>query len=89
MSFISKPMAKKSNSGPLPPKVVRLLRESAGLALLGVMLYLALILYGYDRLDPGWSHTGEGTLKNPGGVAGAWVADLLLQLGGGYSSLYI
>ena len=82
MSFISKPMAKKSNSGPLPPKVVRLLRESAGLALLGVMLYLALILYGYDRLDPGWSHTGEGTLKNPGGVAGAWLADLLLYLFG-------
>jgi len=82
MSFISKPMAKKSSSSPLPPRLVRLLRESAGLALLGVMLYLALILYGYDRLDPGWSHTGEGTLNNPGGTAGAWLADLLLYLFG-------
>ncbi|HEX8873480.1 MAG TPA: DNA translocase FtsK 4TM domain-containing protein, partial [Nitrosospira sp.] len=82
MSFINKPMAKKSNSGALPPRVVRLLRESAGLVLLGVVLYLALILYGYDRLDPGWSHSGNGPPQNPGGVAGAWLADLLLYLFG-------
>ncbi|HEY6043699.1 MAG TPA: DNA translocase FtsK 4TM domain-containing protein, partial [Nitrosospira sp.] len=82
MSFASKPMAKKSSSSPLPPRLARLLRESAGLALLGVVLYLALILYGYDRLDPGWSHSGEGLLQNPGGVAGAWLADLLLYLFG-------
>jgi S-DNA-T family DNA segregation ATPase FtsK/SpoIIIE len=44
------------------------------------MLYLVLILYGYDRMDPGWSHTGEGTLRNPGGTAGAWLADLLFYL---------
>ena len=31
----------------------------AGLALLGVVLYLVLIFYGYDRADPGWSHSGE------------------------------
>ncbi|HEY6044328.1 MAG TPA: DNA translocase FtsK 4TM domain-containing protein, partial [Nitrosospira sp.] len=53
-----------------------------GLALLGGVLYLALILYGYDRLDPGWSHSGDGPLQNPGGVAGAWLADLLLYLFG-------
>jgi S-DNA-T family DNA segregation ATPase FtsK/SpoIIIE len=82
MSFASKPMAKKSSSSPLPPRVARLLRESAGLALLGGVLYLALILYGYDRLDPGWSHSGDGPLQNPGGVAGAWLADLLLYLFG-------
>ena len=82
MSFASKPMAKKSSSSPLPPRLVRLLRESAGLALLGAVLYLALILYGYDRLDPGWSHSGDGPLQNPGGVAGAWLADLLLYLFG-------
>jgi S-DNA-T family DNA segregation ATPase FtsK/SpoIIIE len=82
MSFASKPMAKKSSSSPLPPRLVRLLRESAGLALLGVVLYLALILYGYDRLDPGWSHSGDGPLQNPGGTAGAWLADLLLYLFG-------
>ncbi|HET7061953.1 MAG TPA: DNA translocase FtsK 4TM domain-containing protein, partial [Nitrosospira sp.] len=82
MSFTSKPMAKKTSSSPLPPRLARLLRESGGIALLGVMLYLALILYGYDRVDPGWSHTGEGALQNPGGTAGAWLADLLLYLFG-------
>ncbi len=83
MSSVNKAMAKKTGSNPLPPRAVRLLRESAGLALLGVALYLALILYGYDRADPGWSYSGE-TLAagNPGGLAGAWLADLLLYLFG-------
>ena len=83
MSSVNKPMAKKTGSNPLPPRAVRLLRESAGLALLGVALYLALILYGYDRADPGWSHSGETSAAgNPGGMAGAWLADLLLYLFG-------
>jgi S-DNA-T family DNA segregation ATPase FtsK/SpoIIIE len=83
MSSVNKAMAKKTGSNPLPPRAVRLLRECAGLALLGVALYLALILYGYDRADPGWSYSGE-TLAagNPGGLAGAWLADLLLYLFG-------
>jgi S-DNA-T family DNA segregation ATPase FtsK/SpoIIIE len=82
MSFANKPMAKKPSSSPLPLRVVRLLRESGALALLGVALYLALIFYGYDRGDPGWSHSGGGPARNPGGYAGAWLADLLLYLFG-------
>ncbi len=83
MSSVNKPMAKKTGSNPLPPRAVKLLRESAGLALLGVALYLALILYGYDRADPGWSHSGETSAAgNPGGLAGAWLADVLLYLFG-------
>lgn len=80
MSFVNKPMAKKANSAPLPPRMVRLLRESAGLVLLGMTLYLVLIFYGYDRADPGWSHSGNVQTHNPGGTAGAWLADLLLYL---------
>lgn len=83
MSFVNKPMAKKTGSTPLPPRAVRLLRESAGLALLGVALYLALILQGFDRADPGWSHSGATSVTgNPGGLAGAWLADMLLYLFG-------
>ncbi len=82
MSFVNKPMAKKSSSNPLPPRLARLLRESAGLALLGVVLYLMLIFYGYDRADPGWSHSGSAPAQNPGGLAGAWLSDLLLYLFG-------
>jgi S-DNA-T family DNA segregation ATPase FtsK/SpoIIIE len=82
MSVANKPMAKKPSSSPLPPRLIRLLRESVGLALLGVALYLFLIFYGYERSDPGWSHSGDGAVHNPGGIAGAWLADLLLYLFG-------
>lgn len=80
MSFANKSMAKKASSEPLPPRMARLLRESAGLVLLGVVLYLVLIFYGYERGDGGWSHSGGIQIHNPGGVAGAWLADLLLYL---------
>src|SRR5690606_30686147 len=43
-------------------------------------LYLMLIFYGYERGDGGWSHSGGIQIHNPGGVAGAWLADLLLYL---------
>ncbi|MDO8437501.1 MAG: DNA translocase FtsK 4TM domain-containing protein [Nitrosomonadaceae bacterium] len=83
MSFVNKAMAKKPDPNPLPPKIIRLLRESSGLALLGVALYLVLIFYGYDRTDPAWSHSGSGgQVHNAGGRVGAWLVDLLLSLFG-------
>ena len=83
MSFVNKPMAKKPATNPLPQRIIRLLRESSGLALMGAALYLVLIFYGYDRTDPGWSHSGSGTpVNNAGGPVGAWMADLLLSLFG-------
>jgi S-DNA-T family DNA segregation ATPase FtsK/SpoIIIE len=83
MSFVNKPMAKKPATNPLPQRIIRLLRESSGLALMGVALYLILIFYGYDRTDPGWSHSGSGTpVHNAGGPVGAWLVDLLLSLFG-------
>ena len=43
----------------------------------------ALILATYSRGDPGWSFSGSGApIANKGGVAGAWLADLLLYLFG-------
>lgn len=83
-------MAKKTESNPLPPKIIRLLRESSSLALLGVALYLVLIFYGYDRTDPGWSHaSGNILIQNPGGHVGAWLADLLLYLFGVSAWLWV
>ena len=83
-------MAKKTESNPLPPKVIRLLRESSSLVLLGVALYLVLIFYGYDRTDPGWSHaSGDSPIQNPGGHVGAWLADLLLYLFGASAWLWV
>jgi len=83
MSFVNKTMAKKPDPNPLPPRIISLLRESSGLALLGVALYLILIFYGYDRTDPAWSHSSNGgQVHNAGGRMGAWLVDLLLSLFG-------
>jgi len=77
---LSKPVDKPT---PLPGRVVALLRESRWLLLLSIALYLILILHGYDRDDPSWSHSASSALtNNPGGVLGAWLADVLLYVFG-------
>ncbi|MBA4381539.1 MAG: cell division protein FtsK [Sideroxydans sp.] len=68
---------------PLPERLLGLLRESRWLLLVAVALYLILILFGFDRNDPAWSHTvTHAVINNPGGVAGAWLSDVLLYLFG-------
>ncbi|MBI4754965.1 MAG: DNA translocase FtsK 4TM domain-containing protein [Betaproteobacteria bacterium] len=60
-----------------------MLQEVRWLILGAAALYLALVLIGYDRGDPGWSHAAPGGhVANPGGRFGAWLADLLLYLFG-------
>ncbi|MBS0551596.1 MAG: DNA translocase FtsK 4TM domain-containing protein [Proteobacteria bacterium] len=70
-------------SQPLPEKISLLLQEARWL-ILGVMsLYVGLVLLGYNRSDPGWSHaSATARVTNPGGRFGAWLADLLLYLFG-------
>ena len=71
------------NTPPLPLRLVTLLRESRWLLLLAAALYLILVLYGYDRNDPSWSHSASGAMAhNPGGLFGAWLADVLLYVFG-------
>src|SRR6476659_3291034 len=68
---------------PLSPRFARLVRESWWLLVVAAFLWLALILATYSREDPGWSFSGSGApIANKGGVAGAWLADLLLYLFG-------
>ena len=68
---------------PLTEKLLALLRESRWLLLVAAAFYLILILYGYDRADPGWSHSTDGAvIHNPGGLVGAWLADVILYLFG-------
>lgn len=68
---------------PFTEKLLALLRESRWLLLVAAALYLILILYGYDRADPGWSHSTDGAvIHNPGGLVGAWLADVILYLFG-------
>jgi S-DNA-T family DNA segregation ATPase FtsK/SpoIIIE len=71
-------------SGGLPTnKLFTLLRESRWLLLVACALYIALVLHGYNRADPAWSHSASGALtSNPGGVLGAYLSDLLFYLFG-------
>ena len=76
-------MQEKTASQPLPEKIVALLQEARWLALGVLALYLGLILFGYSKADPGWSHAAEvERIANPGGRFGAWMADLLFYLFG-------
>lgn len=70
-------------ASPLPDKVVRLLQESRWLILAVMALFVVLALAGFQRTDPGWSHSVQSTgIANPAGRAGAWLADLLLYIFG-------
>lgn len=73
----------KENQAPLPGKIAALLRESRWFILIAAAAYLALVLFTFDRADPGWSHAiGSLEIRNSGGRAGAWLADVLLYVFG-------
>ena len=73
----------RENQAPLPGKIAALLRESRWFILIAAAAYLALVLVTFDRADPGWSHsTASLVIRNAGGRAGAWLADILLYLFG-------
>jgi S-DNA-T family DNA segregation ATPase FtsK/SpoIIIE len=68
---------------PLTEKLLVLLRESRWLLLVATALYLILVLYGYNPADSAWSHSAtDVVIHNPGGVFGAWLADLMFYLFG-------
>ena len=70
--------AAKTAPTPLPARVAALLRESRWLLLAAAALYVVLILYGYHRDDPAWSHSATGAaVHNPGGVFGAWASSMI------------
>jgi DNA segregation ATPase FtsK/SpoIIIE, S-DNA-T family len=75
--------AQRNGSVPLPEKIAALVHEVRWLVIGGVGLYLALILWGFAPVDPGWSHAAHAeAIANPGGRFGAWLADLLLYVFG-------
>jgi len=79
---VNKSTATKSKD-PLSPKFSRLLKEASWIIALVIGAYLALILFTYDRGDPGFSYSGaHDVVRNKGGDLGAWLGDLLLYLFG-------
>jgi S-DNA-T family DNA segregation ATPase FtsK/SpoIIIE len=83
MSYASISFPAKTAAQPLPERIAALVHEVRWLVVAVAGLYLALILQGYDKADPGWSHAVDAErITNPGGRFGAWFADLLLYLFG-------
>ena len=79
MWFSEKTGSGRSDENPLPPKIASLLRESWWLAVVALALYLALILFTFNKADPGWSHSAVvEQIRNSGGRIGAWLSDVLL-----------
>jgi len=73
----------KAARNPLPPKLAALLRESWWLAFLAGALYLLLVLFTFQKGDPGWSHSvATERVGNAGGLVGAYIADLMLFMFG-------
>ncbi|MBL4743024.1 MAG: DNA translocase FtsK 4TM domain-containing protein, partial [Cycloclasticus sp.] len=69
------------NASPAHQKVVKLLRESAFLALLASGLFLLGALFSYNVNDPGWTHHGTGQVAlNITGLVGAWLSDFMLSI---------
>ena len=64
-------------------------REGALLVISAVAIYLLVSIASYHPGDPGWSNAGHvDRIANQGGVAGAWIADLLLYLFGFMAYLF-
>ena len=64
-------------------------QRSSILATIGSRKHLLIALLTYHPGDPGWSYSGPtGEVRNTGGVAGAWFADIALYLFGYMAFLF-
>ena len=64
-------------------------REGALLVISALAVYLLVSIASYHPGDPGWSNAGHvDRIANHGGVAGAWIADVLLYLFGFMAYLF-
>ncbi len=80
---------KKAASAAVLPQVHRGLREASLIVLVVFGLYLLIALSTYSPADPGWSHSGTGgPVRNYGGIAGAWFADIFLSMFGYLAYLF-
>ncbi len=67
----------------------RAAREGTLFIVGAIALYLLIALLTYHPGDPGWSYSGPtGEVRNSGGVAGAWFADIALYLFGYMAFLF-
>ncbi len=76
-------LATNSGASASSAVIVRSVRESALWVLGALALIMLLALVTYDKRDPGFSNTGDGSeLHNQIGSVGAWFADISYYLCG-------
>ena len=76
-------------SAPMPPRMLRLLREARAIAVLVAAVFLTSMLFSHALSDPGFFSSGSDTpMQNVAGNLGAWLSDLLLGLLG-YSAWWL
>lgn len=76
-------------SAPMPPRMLRLLREARAIAVLVAAVFLMAMLFSHALSDPGFFSSGSDTpMQNVAGNLGAWMSDLLLGLLG-YSAWWL
>lgn len=66
------------------------MREIGIVASVAIFVYLFIALFSFSATDPGPTSTGDGSdIKNLGGYAGAWIADLLFASFGRMSFFFV
>lgn len=86
---MSKRSERASQSAPVKHVSAKIIREGILIGLMAACAYIALALLTYSNGDPGWSSTGTGgEIKNAGGPAGAWLADVFFSLFGNLAYLF-
>ncbi|HFQ15521.1 MAG TPA: DNA translocase FtsK [Rhodobacteraceae bacterium] len=68
-----------AGSGPIGRLIRAAFARLSGLVLLGGGVFLFVALLTHAPLDPSLNSTGAGPVRNLGGLAGAYVSDILLQ----------
>ncbi|MFT3668338.1 MAG: DNA translocase FtsK 4TM domain-containing protein [Pseudoxanthomonas sp.] len=78
------PAATRKQAAAPNPRRQRLWRDLALIAIAPLLLYLLASLFTFSPQDPSWSQSGSLTapVHNMGGLAGAYLADMLLWLFG-------
>ncbi len=86
---MSKKIEKSVAHPPIRNASAKIIREGILIGLMAACAYIALALLTYSTGDPGWSSTGTGEeIKNAGGPAGAWLADVFFSLFGNLAYLF-
>ncbi len=71
------------------PQLLKGVREGVMVVLLAVAAYILIALFSYNPQDPSWSHKGfTEQASNSGGVAGAWLSDIMFYLFGWFAYLF-